>query len=413
MTFNNKSSNSATGDSPLAVKLTKNPRYYIYLVFFLVVLSAQGSFVNDMYTPALPEMHRFFGCSVSLSQMGITMGMIGLAVGQICLGPLSDKYGRKPTLIGSTMLFIVSAVASIFATSIHIFNLCRLFQGLGASAGYFLAKTIPADVYAGRPLAKIMAIVGAINGIAPAASPVIGGVLADDFGWKSIFIVLASFAGLVILFSCYMKESLAPSQRSTGSVFASFRNYVLLLRNKRFMIHVMLKGVALGLLFAYISSAPFILQDHYGLSETAYGIYIGVNSVFVATGSILSLKFHPYKKAAFVGSIMATAAVIALAFSLYLINNLWVYEACTVVLLLALGMIFSTTNTLAMNEGRAHSGEASAIVGVAGYVVGATVAPLSGLGNVLHSTAITDIVLAAIMMLFAYFTYRLPVDNLE
>lgn len=413
MTFNNKSSNSATGDSPLAVKLTKNPRYYIYLVFFLFVLSAQGSFVNDMYTPALPEMHRFFGCSVSLSQMGITMGMIGLAVGQICLGPLSDKYGRKPTLIGSTMLFIVSAVASIFATSIHIFNLCRLFQGIGASAGYFLAKTIPADVYAGRPLAKIMAIVGAINGIAPAASPVIGGLLADDFGWKSIFIVLASFAGLVILFSCYMKESLAPSQRSTGSVFASFRNYVLLLRNKRFMIHVMLKGVALGLLFAYISSAPFILQDHYGLSETAYGIYIGVNSIFVATGSILSLKFHPYKKAAFVGSIMATAAVIALAFSLYLINNLWVYEACTVVLLLVLGMIFSTTNTLAMNEGRAHSGEASAIVGVAGYVVGATMAPLSGLGNVLHSTAITDIVLAAIMMLFAYFTYRLPVDNLE
>lgn len=248
------------------------------------------------------------------------------------------------------MLFIVSAVASIFATSIHIFNLCRLFQGIGASAGYFLAKTIPADVYAGRPLAKIMAIVGAINGIAPAASPVIGGLLADDFGWKSIFIVLASFAGLVILFSCYMKESLAPSQRSTGSVFASFRNYVLLLRNKRFMIHVMLKGVALGLLFAYISSAPFILQDHYGLSETAYGIYIGVNSIFVATGSILSLKFHPYKKAAFVGSIMATAAVIALAFSLYLINNLWVYEACTVVLLLVLGMIFSTTNTLAMNE---------------------------------------------------------------
>ena len=133
-----------------------------------------GSFVNDMYSPALPAMVRFFGCTVSIGQLGLTMGMIGLGIGQIILGPVSDKYGRRPVLIASMSLFVVAAVVSIFSSTIHFFNLCRLFQGMGASGGYFLARTIPADVYSGRQLAKLMALIGAINGVAPASAPLVG-----------------------------------------------------------------------------------------------------------------------------------------------------------------------------------------------------------------------------------------------
>lgn len=140
--------------SPLSLKLASSRSYYWFLVFFLVLLSASGSFVNDMYSPALPDMCELFGCSIPLAQMGLTTGMIGLAIGQFVLGPVSDKYGRKPVVIGATLLFVIAAVASLFATSIHVFNICRLIQGLGASAGYLLAKTIPADVYSGRELAN-------------------------------------------------------------------------------------------------------------------------------------------------------------------------------------------------------------------------------------------------------------------
>ena len=163
--------------SPMAAKLCSpsGASYYVFLVLMLVALSALGSFVNDMYSPALPGMCKFFGCNVPLAQLGLTMGMAGLGIGQLLLGPISDKIGRKPALIGATGLFIVAALVSTLSPSIHVFNLCRFFQGMGASSGYFLAKTIPADVYGGRALAKLMALVGAINGLAPAVAPVAGG----------------------------------------------------------------------------------------------------------------------------------------------------------------------------------------------------------------------------------------------
>ena len=182
-------------------QLSAHPRYYTFLVGYLVCLSALGSFVNDMYSPALPAMVKFFHCSVPTGQMGLTMGMTGLGLGQIILGPVSDHYGRRPVLMVSLSLFIVSAIVSVFSPTIHTFNLCRLFQGMGASGGYFLARTIPADVYSGRPLARLMALIGAINGIAPASAPVIGGVTADQWGWKGVFVVLAVFAAIILALS--------------------------------------------------------------------------------------------------------------------------------------------------------------------------------------------------------------------
>lgn len=396
--------------SPMAAKLQGNKRYYAFLVMFLVVLSALGSFVNDMYTPALPAMCRFFGCSVPMGQMGLTMGMIGLAVGQLILGPVSDHYGRKPVLIGAVALFIVTAVVSVFSPTIQFFVACRLFQGIGASGGYFLARTIPADVYSGRDLAKLMAIVGAINGIAPASAPVIGGITADAFGWKGIFIVLAIFAVAILAISPAMSESLAKSKRTVGAWWKSLSGYGRLLHNKAFMVHICFKGSALGLLFAYISSSPFILQTHYGLSQTVYGLVIGFNALFVAAGSMFALKFHPLKNAARIGALIMVAGVIAEAIALYLVHSIWVYELCMVVILFALGMIFTTANTLAMNEGRQQAGEASSLLGTAGYVVGAIVSPLVGMGDIMHSTAIVYVCVMIVIIICSQASKALAPD---
>lgn len=387
-----------------------NRHYYWFLVIYLVGVSAMGSFVNDMYSPALPAMCRFFGCAIPLAQMGLTMGMIGLGLGQLILGPVSDRYGRKPVLIGSASLFIVAAVTSLFAPNIHVFNTCRLFQGLGASGGYFLARTIPADVYSGRDLAKFMALIGAINGIAPASAPVIGGVTADAWGWRGVFIVLAAFAALILLLAPKLKESLAPALRTSGPWSNSLRGYRTLLRNRPFMIHVCLKGSSLGLLFAYISASPFILQDHYGLSQTAYGLVIGFNALFVALGSMTALKFKPLKNAATVGAGILVAGVAGQAFALWHIDSIWGYELFMIIILAALGLIFTASNTLAMNEGRASAGEASSVLGVAGYIVGAIVAPMVGMGNVLHSTAITFMAVTVAVIICACGARRLAPD---
>ena len=404
MTQNNISDTTTASASlsPMSEKIKADPRYYWFLVVYLVGLSALGSFVNDMYTPSLPAMCRFFHCSVPTVQMGLTMGMIGLALGQFLLGPISDRYGRRPVLICSTLLFIFAAIVSIFSPTIHFFVACRLFQGIGASGGYFLARTIPADVYQGRGLAKLMALIGAINGIAPASAPVIGGVTADAFGWKGIFVVLAAFAVLLLAFSPMMKESLAPSRRSSGSCLHSFGGYVSLLKDRAFMTHVCFKGTSLGLLFAYISASPFILQTHYGLSQTYYGLVIGFNALFVATGSMIALRFHPLKKAAFIGSLILGGGILGQAVALYTINSIWVFEGFMIVILFALGLIFSTTNTLAMNEGRSQAGEASSVLGISGYVFGAIVSPLVGIGDVFHSTAVVFVSLTILVIICSF-----------
>lgn len=255
-----------------------------------------------------------------------------------------------------------------------------------------------------------MALIGAINGIAPASAPVIGGITVDTMGWKGVFVILAAMALLILFFSPGLKESLTPAMKFKGSWLDSIKGYGALLRNRNFMIHVCYKGVALGMLFAYISASPFILQTHYGLSPTVYGLIIGFNAIFVASGSMVALKFHPLKKAARLGAWLLLGGVAAQAISLYTIHSLWVFEATMVVMLFALGLIFSTTNTLAMNEGRMQAGEASSVLGVSGYITGAIVAPLVGIGNILHSTAITYVVLAIIIFICSTLSYSLAPD---
>lgn len=408
--MNNSTSVSTGPANPAGNSTGPTGGYYVFLIIYLVLLSAFGSFVNDMYLPTLPEMVRSFHTTRSTVQLGLTFGMIGLGIGQIILGPLSDRYGRKPILVVSLIVFAIGAVCSVWSKTIHVFLWWRLVQGLGASGGYFLARTIPADLYKGRALAKVMALVGAINGFAPASAPVIGGFVARSIGWQGIFWILFGFSALLLLLTPAFKESLPKSRRVTGHFGAAFHNYVILARNRHFVIHVMLKGTALGVLFAYISSAPFIIQDHYGFSQLQFGLFMGFNALFVACGATMALHFKPLKRAALYGGRGLMLIAIAQCICFYCVNNVWVYEALNLPMLVCLGMLFTVGNTLAMNEGRDCAGDASALIGLMGYIFGSIVSPLVGLGDMLHSTAITIVVLSVLVLIFTRMSRVLPAD---
>lgn len=386
-------------------------RHFLFLVIYLAGLSAFGSFVNDMYLPSLPSMMKFFHCSVPVVQLGLTTGMIGLATGQFFLGPISDKIGRKPLLVGTLIGFCIASAVSIFSPTIHFFLVMRFFQGLGASGGYFLARSIPADIYSGRQLAKTMAIIGAINGIAPASAPVIGGVVSDFFTWKGVFVFLTAFGIILLAFSPKLKESLTPDKRFKGSVGQSFGNYKLLIKSKPYMIHVLLKGTALGLLFAYISSGPFIFETHFGHTQTIFGCIMGANALLVAAGSMLALKFRPLKSAAMYASVGLLIFVGIITYILFHHpDSFWGYELLLLPILFCLGMIFTVSNTLAMNEGRNMAGDASALLGIIGYIFGASVSPLVGQGNIMHSTGVAYCILAVLVLIFGILSYRLAPD---
>lgn len=384
--------------------------YYVFLIIYLVLLSAFGSFVNDMYIPTLPDMVRSFHASPSTVQLGLTFGMIGLGVGEFILGPLSDKYGRKPILIGTLILFCIGAMCSVWSKTIHVFIWWRLVQGIGASGGYFLARTIPADLYQGQALAKVMSLVGAINGLAPASAPVIGGIVARSVGWRGIFWILFGFSAMLLIITPAFKESLPQARRVKGNFLDAFKNYVILLKNRHFVVHSLLKGCALGVLFAYIASIPFIIQTHYGYSQLQFGLFMGVNALFAAIGAMSAVKFHPLIRAVKISGRVLMIVTVVQLICLYAVDNVWIYEVLNCMMLFCLGMMFTTANTLAMNEGRQYAGDASALVGLAGYIFGAIVSPLVGMGDILHSTAIVIVILAALTLLFTFLSSKLSPD---
>ena len=245
-----------------ATQLSVPPKHYWLFVVFIAIIGAFSSLVNDMYLPTMPAMMREFHTDPSMTQMGISMAMAGMGIGSLLWGSASDRYGRKPVLILSLLIFVASTAVSLLSQGITFFVVCRFFQGVGAGGAMVLSTSIPADVYMGRQLAGLMAVVGAVNGIAPALAPVVGGFMASHTGWRGIFMVLLAIGAVMVAWTCRYRETLPPARRIQGGGMKGYaKNYRVLLSDRRFMLYVVIKAVGIGLLYAYISSAPFIIQD--------------------------------------------------------------------------------------------------------------------------------------------------------
>ena len=184
-----------------------------FILVFLGMLSAFGPFVMDMYLPTLPAMSDFFQTTSSKVQLGLTTSMVGLAIGQLVFGPLSDKYGRRSPLLAAMGLFLISTVGCIFSRDISQFVLWRFVQGVAGAGGVVISRSIAADKYSAHELAGMLATIGAVNGIATVVAPIGGGALADFGGWHGIFWFLFALGVLLVIGSVRFKESLPIGQR--------------------------------------------------------------------------------------------------------------------------------------------------------------------------------------------------------
>lgn len=217
--------------------MRQNSVTFLYLL--LGSLTAFGPLVTDMYLPALPAMTECFHTSMPMVQLGLTFSMIGLAAGQLLFGPLSDKYGRRPLLLVSMTVFILSTIGCIFSPTIHWFVALRLLQGIGASGGIVISRSVAADKFSGRELAKAMAIIGAINGIAPVAAPVAGGFFTDIIGWQGIFIILLCIGFILLAAEVAYRETLPTARRSDEGLKRLALNFGKVLGNKKFLFYVL------------------------------------------------------------------------------------------------------------------------------------------------------------------------------
>lgn len=390
------------------VRARYRPKSYGLFVVFIAIIGAFSSLVNDMYLPTIPAMMRQFHTTPSMTQMGLSMAMLGMGIGSVLWGSLSDHFGRKPILIISLLIFALSTGVALLSPDITFFVAVRLVQGFGAGGAMVLSTSIPADVFAGRQLGKLMGIVGAINGIAPAAGPLLGGFLVDRVGWRGIFVVLLAIGIGMTIWTTRTNETLPPARRIAARRLSDYvKAYRTMLLNGRFMIYVIIKALGIALLYAYISSGPFIIQDHYHFSALTFGIIFGANALAIAAGAMLAPRFRIMKQAMVVGTAGMFLLSLGMAAVMWYELPFWAYELVAVPLVLCLGMIFSSANTLAMDVGRADAGTSSAILGVVKYILAAIVSPLCGLGNLMHSSAVVVIVTAAIALLFAFLAYRL------
>jgi len=399
--------------------MRQNSVTFLYLL--LGSLTAFGPLVTDMYLPALPAMTERFHTSMPMVQLGLTFSMIGLAAGQLLFGPLSDKYGRRPLLLVSMTVFILSTIGCIFSPTIHWFVALRLLQGIGASGGIVISRSVAADKFSGRELAKAMAIIGAINGIAPVAAPVAGGFFTDIIGWQGIFIILLCIGFILLAAEVAYRETLPAARRSAEVAYretlpAARRsdeglkrlalNFGKVLGNKKFLFYVLQFGCASGVLFGNIASSPFIMQQHYGFSPLVFSVFFAVNSVAIGIAAALSVKFRRTESATFYGSLLMVAFSAAEFAALALSAPFWVYEMLLFAILFSLGLTFTSTTTLAMNLARDNAGTASAVFGAAGFAFGGLVSPLVGLGDMLTTTGIVFLAGSLLSFFFAAFATK-------
>lgn len=326
--------------------------------------------------------------------MSLTVSMIGLATGQLFIGPLSDRYGRKRPLMASLIVFALSTAGCLLSAGIGQFLAFRFVQGLAGAGGVVISKSIATDLYEGRLLARFFSMLSSVQGLAPICAPVLGGLLLTVTDWRGIFGVLLVLG--VILFVAFLpfRESLRRDPLRGNSIRTAFTAYLPVLRNRTFVRYVLVQAAAMGVMFTYIAASPFIFQQHYGLSVLAYSLYFGLNALGIMGGSLTAVRFRSVTaglKAGATGFLVLSIATIVTMLSG--LSAGWV-ETAFFLTLFCLGLILPTSTTLALEPVREHSGNASAVLGFLTFLVGGICSPLAGAGNMLYSTSVLILICA-------------------
>ena len=376
----------------------------LFLVLLLGVLSAFGPFVVDLYLPSLPQLASFFETNASMTQLTLTTAMIGLAVGQLLLGPLSDKFGRKIPLIISLVIYIISTILIVYAPNIESMIVLRVIQGLSSAGSVVISRAVATDLYRGREMTRFFGLLMTINGIAPIISPILGSLLLEYISWKGVFVFLALIGVIVLLFCFRLKESLSIENRLQGSIFATFSTFGVIIKNRLFMSYVGIESFLLGAMFAYIAASPFILQSFYGLSAFIFSLCFGANGAALVIGANIGGKL-PNRQALAIG-VLAFVVAALYTIAVLLIQPHWLFvEIAFFAMLLLMGITFPAISSLAMESERQYAGSASALLGFAPFFLGGVVSPLVGIGNIFYSTALV-ILACGVLGLAIYWSIR-------
>ena len=380
-----------------------------FLLSLLGMLTALATVVNNMFSPAMPALAQAMGCDASATQLCLTASMAGLALGQLIIGPLSDRLGRRMTLLCSMIAYVVASLALLVAPSMGLIVALRLLQGLSAGGGIVISRSVATDVSTGNGLLKMLAAINVINGLMPIVTPLLGGYIVSAAGYKGAFAAMA-VVGLVLLAGCFrLKETLQAENRTGVNLSQTMTSFAVVLRNRQFLLTIVHQGGALAVLFGNIAATPFILQS-YGYGPGSIGMALGINGIFTAIGAGLAPSLGGSLRGMRISAWGLAILAVLQAVVLWNAMGLWLYEALVCLMLFMVGITLTSSSTHAMECERSHAGTASALLGAVGFIAGAVAAPLIGLGDVLHSTAVVY-ALAALLTLAVTIPIKENVKN--
>ncbi|WP_037081002.1 multidrug effflux MFS transporter [Pseudonocardia spinosispora] len=370
---------------------------HLRLIVTLAALTAVSPFSTDMYVPGFPQIAASFGTSGTAVQLSLTGCLVGVAVGQIVVGPMSDALGRRrPLLVGSALFAVMSLVCAL-AGSVTVFTLARVLQGAAGSAGIVLARAVISDRFAGPDQARQIGLLSIITSAAPILAPVTGGLVLAIGPWRLVFVALA-VAGLLLLAAvwAWVPESLPAHRRRTGGVVAAMGG---LLRRPALAGYFLVVACWGGALFAYISGSSFVFQGVYRLSPTGYSLVFATNAVgMLVAGAVFRRLAGRVRlnRLLVTGTSISTAAMIVLAGLLGCgISTLTATWVCLFVMTSGLGMMLPAAVSLILALGDDAPGAASGILGCGLFVFGSAAAPLPGQTALSTAVVVLGFLLAA------------------
>lgn len=359
----------------------------VRVIVMLGTLVALVPLTIDLYLPALPAIADSLHASSSAVQLTLAATLIGLGLGQLIIGPLSDTVGRRIPLLAGTALHIITSLLCLLAPNIAVLTVLRGLQGMGAAAGMVVALAIVRDLFSERAAATTLSRLMLVMGVVPILAPTLGGAILLVGSWRGVFAVLAAL-GVVLMAIAFFRlnETLPPARRRTGEFAPVLRTYGSLLADREFVALVLVGALGMSALFSYISGAPFVLQQQYGLSQQLFALVFGVGAVAVIGASQLNVvllnRFTP-RRVVHAALLAATASGAVLTFlALTGIGGLLGFMTALWLMLGSVGFVLPNAPALALSRHGEAAGTAAALLGAAQFGLGALIAPLVGiLGN--------------------------------
>lgn len=360
-------------------------KYSFRFALLLAVFSALGPFTIDTYLSAFPQMTLFFGTSASKVQLSLTACMLGMAIGMIVMGSLSDVHGRRKPLLYAMVVYFMTSIGCAFAPSIEVLIALRFIQGFATSAGVVISRAIVSDLFNGVELTKFFSLLMMFSNVAPLLAPLAGSAVLSFTSWTGIFLFLG-FLGICLtaLTVWGLKETLPVEKRVPNNFSELLGNFNMLLKDRSFMGYALIQGFLFVGVFAYISGTPFVYQNLYGVSPHLFSILFSLNGISLILGSQVVKQLAGRVQDRIVLLIGLAIAFITGAVVLFVVLSHGPLAALVIPLFFfvgSVGIISSISFTLAMESQANMAGSASALLGVTPVLFGAVTSPLVGIAG--------------------------------